>query len=273
MRYGVLKKDTIAFLCERRTEDPFFVKNPEYEVFCDFTKAIIALRRICFEFGYLYGHVYYYAQSKNDSVTISATPDINALADEQDINGPFEDAIVAYGYEYVMRMRKDDIRTDVNRQYDEGMRLVFDYMAECDNRTFCRCRIADSYIYVNIEPISQITTDITTGDELHLRVLGKSYEVRVYDSPEELRRSEHLPSEILIPTGLFESDVADQHTSAIVTGVVKRAYLISSSEQLRYQLSVRSMCGEIDMDVKTHNEIKPGDYIFAAIKLSARFLK
>ena len=273
MRYGVLKINKSAFLTERKAEDPFFANNPGYEIFHDFTKAMVAFYRIAFQFGYEYGNVYYYAQHSRDAVTIIATPELNIYDEVQDVAGPFNSVNVAYGYEYVKRMRKDDVRSEVNLQFDAGMRVVFDYQVECDERIFCRCRLADSYDFcVNIEPINKIT-DIKTGDELHLRVMGKPHEVRVYDSPEKLCQSEHLPSEILIPTGMFETDIGSQLASAIVTGSVKRAYLISSTDQLRYQLSVRTMYGEIDLDVKTHYEIKPGDYIYAATTLSARFPK
>ncbi len=271
MRYGVLQINKSAFLTERKAEDPFFTNNPGYVIFHDFTRAMAAFYRISFQFGYEYGNVYYYAQHSRDAVTIIATPEINIYDGVQDVAGPYNSANIAYGYEYVRRMRKDDVRSEVNTQFDAGMRVVFDYQAECDDRVFCRCRIADSSdMCVNIVPINQIT-GIKTGDELHLRVLGNPHEVRVYDSPEELCKFEHLPCEILIPTGIFETDISSQHASAIVTGSVKKAYLISSTDQLRYQLSVRFMYGEIDLDVKTHYEIKPGDYIYAATTLSARF--
>ena len=271
MRYGVLQLNKSAFFTERKTDDTFFSDNQGYEVFYDFTTAIIAFRRICFNFGYQYGNVYYYAQRKKDSVTIVATPEINVFDSVQDIDGPFENEIVAYGFEYVMRMRKDDVRSDVNLQYDTGMRVVFDYLADCDERVFCRCRIVNSHdMYVNIEPINQVT-DIKTGDELHLRVLGRPHEVRVYDSPQSLEKTEHLPCEILIPTGIFETDITNQYASVILTGMVKSAYLISSTDQLRYQITVRSKYGEIDLDVKTHYEIQQGDYIYAETNLAARF--
>lgn len=214
-----------------------------------------------------YNRVYYYSSRTNDLITIEATPE-NDLDLCQGMTGPYDDMYIAYGVQCIEKNKK---HSETDDQFSMGARVVFNCHIDCDGHDYCIMRTTGSVeAIINVSPINKFA-EIETGTQMMLRICGRSDDICVYNTPEELQNDIHLPPKILIPIGTYHDYPEERDTSAVITGCVKRVTLISQQGYLRYLLTVQTLAMEVDIEVKTYYEIHIGNFVYVRTNLSARF--
>lgn len=214
-------------------------------------------------------NVVYFSKRTFTTVEIIAIPKEHDAPKECD--GPYNDVYVAYGIQNILKIVNIYYGGDIAQQFTDGAKLIYDYYVDCGNRDFCKMHTTGPIdIGLNVIPLNSVA-EYKTGQMAILRLLGKTDEIAVFDSPEELLAGLHLPTPILIPIGSYSSRLEEQDSTVVITGVVTRLTLISESNMRRYQLTVSTLNLEIDIDVLTHYEIRIGNIIYTKTSLSALF--
>lgn len=263
-QYGVLNAGWAVLLTERPYGDYFFHEHTGCEIYGTLSDAVEAFD------GYNLGNSFIYSKHGLDYISVVATSQDNVNRID-DFDGPYDDVLLAYGVQHIKGI-SENYREPFFSEFDlcPGARMIFDYKVSVPGFEHCRVRTAQRGISLNIEPLND-PCHIKSGQELRLRLTGRTDNVGVFETPDTLTAETHLPPYILIPLGIYHSNLQDQETSVVVTGQVTRAYLVSEHSERRYIINVQTMDLEIDLDVFTYYTIKAGDYIFATTKLSAFF--
>ena len=263
MRYGVMNTGKAVYLIECETDDDFFSKHPYYQLFYSFSEAVNKFE--AYSSQYYKG---YYAKRLNKTIIIASF--LYSLQADQEYDGPYDSLRIAYG---VMRIGKEISSItgcDWEDEFSIGARLIYDYPVDCgDEKYFCRLRTTGVMTTgVNIYPLNTVDK-IHSGDQVVLRLLGRTEDISVFSSPENLKSEKHLPAKILIPIGTYYSAITDQDASVVLTGMVTDVFLISEKDIRRYQVTVHTRGMAVDLDILTHYSLHEGDYIYVQTELSA----
>lgn len=263
MKYQIINTQRAVFFTECPIDNPNISQNSGYRIYYTFSEAFDAYKKTVQR----YNRVYYYSSLRDDDIlTIEATPE-NDLDVCQGMTGPYDDALIAYGVQHVKKKIK---QSGPDEQFRVGARVIFDCHIDCDDHDYCILRTTGPVeMVINVSPTNDFS-GVDTGTQLLLRICGRSDEISVYNSPDQLMNDVHLPPKILIPIGTYHNDLGCRDSAAVFTGCVTHATLISQQGWLRYQLTVQTLAMNIDVDVSTHSEIHVGDFIYIKTHLSAR---
>lgn len=263
MKYQIISTQRAVFFTECPIDNPSISQNAGYRIYYTFSEAFDTYKKTVQR----YNRVYYYSSLIDDILTIEATPE-NDLDVCQGMTGPYDDPLIAYGIQHVKKWIK---HSGTDGQFGIGARVVFDCHIKCDDRDYCIIRTTVPVeMVLNVSPTNNFS-GIESGTQLLLRILGRSDEMSVYDSPDQLQNDVHLPPKILIPIGTYHNDPQSRDSSVVFTGCVTCATLLSQQGRLRYQLTVQTLAMNIDVDVLTNSEIHTGDFVYIKTQLSAMF--
>ncbi len=262
MKYQIIKTQRAVFFTECPIDNPNISQNTGFRIYYTFSEAFDEFKKTVQR----YSRVYYYSSTIGDILTIEATPE-GDLDLCQGMIGPYDDALIAYGVQHVKKRIK---HCGFDEQFSTGARVIFDCHVNCNDHDYCIMRTTGSVeMVVNVSPTNDFS-GIESGTQLFLRIWSQNDEIFVYNSPEQLQNDIHLPPKILIPIGTYHNDPRSRDSSAVFTGCVTRATVLSQQGRLRYQLTVQTLAMDIDVDVLTDSEIHVGDFIYIRTHLSAR---
>lgn len=268
MKYGVKRDKLTIYMTEVQIDNRFVDKDTGYEeVYYLFSDALKSFISKADEFGCLF---FFVSNAQQDAITIMATPDRLSFSDNKDIDGPYNDPLIAYGVGRSYRFDTDDYISQSKTQFNPWAHVVYDGYYDCEDHQYCKIDLPNK-LSINVTPLNTVD-GIKTGEHIVLRLLGYTDDICVFDTQEALIKEMHMPSKIIIPIGTYDSVEWDQDSSVVITGFVQNAYLVSSNDKLRYSVTVKTNMVEISLDVLTNYEIKKGDFIYAIINnLSAYF--
>ncbi len=261
MKYQIVNTQRAVFFTECPINNPSISEKTGYKIYYTFSEAFDEFQNAVKR----YSRVYYYSSRVDGVITIEATME-NDLDLCQAMTGPYDDALVAYGVQRITNMIKAPY---ADNQFSLETHVIFLCQIHCD-ADYCIVRTTGPIeTEINVTPDNDFS-DIQQCTPMFLRIYGRSDDICVYNSPDELQDDRHLPPKIIIPVGSFHDDLADRDTSAVITGYVTQASVISHQDRLRYLLVVKTLAMEVNLDVWTHYEIHSGDFVYVKTCLSAR---
>ena len=266
MKYGIGVDNLTVFMTEVDITS-FFEENSGYdEIYYTFSDAMDSFKAKSDQFGCWF---YFVSRTQSSAITIIASPDRGSFADNDDIEGPYRDPLVAYGIGRLERMNNKDYILDSGAQFNVAAHVIFDCYLDCDERRICKVHLPNDQC-INVTPLTPVT--VKPGQTVMLRLLGSTEDIYVFGTPDALRAELHMPPKAVIPIGTYSSHVCDQDSSVVITGYVQNVALLSRKDKLQYSLIVKTNKMDVELNVITHYEIKDGDFICAEIyDLSAVF--
>ena len=160
MKFAMLVRGDNVYLMECGNDDSFLADHPGSRVFIDYSKAMESM----YDALQQYVQVYFYATRNQGLVTIMATPDHSTYDELQGkVDGPFDDPIIAYGYEHFIMAGNDDYNS-YTRQFYAHTHVTFDRFCDCGDHKYCRVKLTDlNDVFLNIRPLNS-TRGIKPGE-------------------------------------------------------------------------------------------------------------
>lgn len=268
MTYGVKWNDLTVYMTEVLIDNDCLDEDSGYEEkYYLFSDALSSFLSKADQLGCKF---FFVSTAQEGAITILATPDSLSFGDDKDVNGPYNDPLVAYGIGRLSRSSNRDYIVKSAAQFSSGTCVVFDCIYDCGEYRFCKVHSPGDLCF-NVTPLNGVN-GVKSGEQFVLRLLAYTDDVCVFRTPKELTDTMHFPPKAFVPIGTYCSDVSKQDSSAIITGVVQNIGLVSQGNKLKYALTVKTDEGEVFLNVNTHYEIKDGDFIYAVLNdVSALF--
>ena len=214
------------------------------EVYYTFSDALNSFMSKANRYGCCY---FFVSRRKANEITILASPDRSSFAGDDEIDGPYNDPLVAYGIGRLSRSGDRDYIVKSAAQFSSGTCVVFDCFYDCGEYEFCKVHSPDGLCF-NVTPLNDVN-EVKSGEQCVLRLLARTDEVCVFERAKELMDEMHLPPKAYIPIGTYCSDTSRQDSSAVITGIVQNIGLISQGDRLQYALTVKTDAVEVFLNI------------------------